>query len=119
MSVSPPSIKIIQVSRINDELLQACQHLVPQMTRNNPPPTRAELELMLTGGASTLFTAVDKENGMDKIVGLATLILYRVPTGLRGYIEDVVVDDQQRGKGIGIALMRACLEKAERLVARR
>jgi ribosomal protein S18 acetylase RimI-like enzyme len=113
MAIPSKSIEIIQVAQVSDELLQACQRLVPQLTSNNPPPSRAQLEIMLSGDASTLFMAIDQADGMDHIVGLATLIMYRVPTGLRGYIEDVVVDDHQRGKGIGEALTQACLDKAE------
>ena len=104
---------IIQAAEVTDELIQACQRLVPQLTNNNPPPTRAELALMLSEGASALFIARDQNSPEGAIVGLATLVMYRVPTGLRGYIEDVVVDEKARGKGIGAALTRACLERAE------
>lgn len=112
MTGTSPSIQIIEAKEVTEELLQACRRLVPQLTNNNPPPNRAQLELMVAGGASTLFLAVEQEEGEDTIVGLATLILYRVPTGLRGYIEDVVVDTRLRGKKIGEALTQACLDKA-------
>jgi ribosomal protein S18 acetylase RimI-like enzyme len=104
--------KIIQAVAVTDQLFEACQRLVPQMTSNNPPPTRAQLELLLSGGPSCLFLALESQGGSDDIVGLATLIIYRVPTGLRGYIEDVVVQKTHRGRGIGEALVQACLEKA-------
>ena len=66
---------------------------------------------MLSEGSSTFFVGRHEDFG-DEIVGLATLVIYRVPTGLRGYIEDVIVDEKARCRGLGEALMRACLDKA-------
>ncbi|OGN98189.1 MAG: hypothetical protein A2Z71_01550 [Chloroflexi bacterium RBG_13_50_21] len=103
---------VIQVTGLTEQLYQACLRLVPQLTSNNPPPTRQELALMLSDGKSYLYLARHQAFG-EELVGLATLVLYRVPTGLRGYIEDVVVDERARGRRIGEALTRACLERAE------
>ena len=50
----------------------------------------------------------------QEIVGLLTLAIFRIPTGVRAWIEDVVVDNQARGKGVGDALNRAALAEAER-----
>jgi len=107
-----PHCKITLVTEMTDELFQACQRLVPQLTDNNPPPTREQLAQMLASPTSFLYLASHQDFG-DELIGMATLILYRVPTGLRGYIEDVVVDEKARGKRIGEALSRACLERAE------
>ena len=107
-----PHCKITLVTEMTDELFQACQRLVPQLTDNNPPPTREQLAQMLASPTSFLYLASHQDFG-DELIGMATLILYRVPTGLRGYIEDVVVDEKARGRRIGEALSRACLERAE------
>lgn len=104
-------IKISQVSELTEELYLACQRLVPQLTSHNPPPTREELGLLVTSPGSILLIARHPDFGPE-IAGLAALVLYRVPTGMRGYIEDVVVDEMARGMGIGEALTRACLERA-------
>ena len=48
-----------------------------------------------------------------QIVGSLTLALFRIPTGLRAWIEDVVVDDAARGKGVGEALSRAAIARAK------
>ena len=103
---------IIQATEVNDELYQACQRLIPQLTTNNPPPTRQQLGRLLASPASFLFIARDRDSS-GEIIGLATLVIYYVPTGVRGYIEDMVVDERMRGKHIGQALTRACLEQAE------
>ena len=104
-------VSITPVTHLSEELFQACQHLIPQLTHNNPPPTHQDLVLLHSSDSSTLFQARHPDFGKG-IIGLATLILYRVPTGLRAYIEDVVVDEAARGRGIGAALTRACLERA-------
>jgi ribosomal protein S18 acetylase RimI-like enzyme len=111
----PDRSRLLNISRateMTEELYQACQRLVPQLTSNNPPPTRQELTLMLSTGSSTVYLARHGDYG-DEIIGLATLVLYRVPTGMRAYIEDVVVDERARGRHVGEALTRACLEQAE------
>ena len=106
-----PGLTITQVTELTDELYQACQHLVPQLTNNNPPPGREALAELIYSDSSTLFYAKHPDFG-PVILGIATLVLYRVPTGLRAYIEDVVVDEQARGRRIGEALTRVCLERA-------
>jgi ribosomal protein S18 acetylase RimI-like enzyme len=107
-----PRLNITQATEMTEELYQACQRLVPQLTSNNLPPTRQELAFMLSTGSSFLYLARHGEFG-DEIIGLATLIIYQVPTGIRAYIEDMVVDERARGRRIGEALMRACLAQAE------
>jgi ribosomal protein S18 acetylase RimI-like enzyme len=106
-----PGVKIARVTQADEALFAACQRLVPQLTDTSPPPTQAELELLVASPCSLLFMAQHADFG-DEIIGLATLLLYRVPTGLRGYIEDVVVDERARGRRIGEALTWACLDAA-------
>jgi len=106
-------LMITRVTEFSEELYQTCQRLVPQLTNNNPPPTRKQLELLLSSTSSYLFVARHQDFGAE-IIGLATLVLYQVPTGLRGYIEDVIVDEKARGSHIGEALTLACLEQAEK-----
>ncbi len=111
MADASMQVEVSRVTEVSEELVEACRRLVPQLTDNNPPPTKEELEEMLSRDASTLFIA--RVNG-GEIIGLASLVLYRVPTGLRGYIEDVVVDERWRGKRTGELLTKACLELAEK-----
>ncbi len=106
------SLQITLATELTEEIYNACLRLVPQLTNNNPPPTREQLAQMLASRSSFLYLARHSDFG-DGIIGLATLVLYRVPTGVRGYIEDVVVDERARGRRIGEALTRACLDQAE------
>jgi ribosomal protein S18 acetylase RimI-like enzyme len=43
---------------------------------------------------------------------MLTLVVFRIPTGLRAWIEDVVVDEGARGRGVGAALNQAAIRLA-------
>ena len=83
---------------------------MPQLSRSSPPPSREELAQIISSPATTLFVARDRE----AVVGTLTLVLFRIPTGPRAWIEDVVVDEAARGRGVAEALTRAALELATR-----
>ena len=91
---------------VTDQLMEAMARLVPQLSSSNPAPTREQLNEMLSSPAITLLLA---RNDMDQIVGSLTLAMFRIPTGLRAWIEDVIVDGNQRGRGIGELLTRQAL----------
>jgi ribosomal protein S18 acetylase RimI-like enzyme len=46
------------------------------------------------------------------------LAWFRIPTGVRAWIEDVVVDEEARGHGVGELLNRAALDLARELGAK-
>jgi ribosomal protein S18 acetylase RimI-like enzyme len=100
----------IEIAReATDELVAAMATLIPQLSKSNPPPTKAELADLVGSEASTMFIA--RVEG--RIVGSLTLAMFRIPTGVRAWIEDVVVDDSARGHGVGEALNRAALDHAK------
>ena len=103
-------MEIFEVTQLTDEICSAMGRLIPQLSVS-PPPTPEELQEMIKSPATILFLARDPELG-DEIVGAAVLVLFRIPTGLRARIEDVVVDERRRRKGIGEALTRFALERA-------
>ena len=103
---------VFEITQVTDEIVEAFERLIPQLSSSNPPPTRAELEDIVSSRASILLGARDPENG-NRLVGSLTLAVFRVPTGVRAWIEDVVVDAAARGKGIGEALTRAAIERAK------
>ena len=91
-----------------DELVHAMAVLVPQLSKSNPPPSWADLNAIISSEASVLFIA--RVNG--KIAGALTLATFRIPTGVRAWIEDVVVDADARGHGVGEALNMAAIAEA-------
>ncbi|MEO6569918.1 MAG: GNAT family N-acetyltransferase [Ilumatobacteraceae bacterium] len=93
--------------RVDDELVAAFAELIPQLS-SSPPPTADELSAIVESPDSVLYLArVD-----DRIVGSLTLAFYRIPTGVKAWIEDVVVLDAARGHGVGEALNRAAIAEA-------
>lgn len=95
-------------TEVTDELKAAMDRLVPQLSKSNPPPTREALQQMIDSDASILFMCRD-ETG---VLGTLTLILFRIPTGIRAWIEDVIVDEAARGKGVGRVLNEAAIDHA-------
>ena len=102
-------VTIEEVKQVDDELVRAFERLVPQLSSSSPAPTEKELISIVTSRSTVLFVARDDDG---EIVGSLSLALFRIPTGLRAWIEDVVVDDSARGKGVGEALNRAAIEHA-------
>ena len=98
------------ITKADAELFDAFQCLIPQLTNNNPPPSLDDLSAVVRDAASTLMIARD-ESGV--IVGALTLAVYRVPSGKRAMIEDVIVDESARGQGIGEALVQRAIELAK------
>ena len=106
-------MKVQRAAEATDELVEAFERLVPQLTGSASPPTWAELQEVAQ--MQTLLVA----RGADgKIIGTLTLVLYRIPTGLHALIEDVVVDEQARGGGVGEALAQEAIRLAREAGAR-
>lgn len=103
---------IEEVSAVTPELVQAWRRLMPQLSEQRPPPGEIELGEILAS-RSVLFIARLAESG--QVAGSLTLAVYRTPTSLHAHIEDVVVDEAARGRGIGAALTLAGIEKARAL----
>lgn len=102
-------MQITEASEVTEALVKAMEKLIPQLSRSNPAPTAEELEMMVSSDASHLLLALDDDG---KILGSLTLVLFRIPTGVRAWIEDVVVDGDARGMGVGDKLNRFALEMA-------
>ena len=111
---SQSDLRIEEATDVDDELLAAWASLVSQLSSSAPPPTRDELDEVVGSPATTLFVA--RLDG--RIVGSLTLVAFRIPTGMRAIIEDVVTDGTVRGRGVGTALTQAALRRAEELGCR-
>jgi ribosomal protein S18 acetylase RimI-like enzyme len=107
-------VQVEEVTKVDDELVAAFERLVPQLSSSSPPPTERELAAIVTSRATVLFVARDE----GEIIGSLSLVLFRIPTGLRAWIEDVVVDEAARGKGVGEALNHAAIEHAAKAGAK-
>jgi|SRR5579871_3434183 len=108
------AVVVEEATDITPELRDAFRRLLPQLSSSSAPPDDAELSEMLDAPSTTVFVA--KSGGA--VVGTLTLVVFRIPTGLRAWIEDVVVDEAARGRGVGEALNRAAIAKAASLGAK-
>ena len=102
---------IENASEVTEELCEALQRLVPQLSAHKTPPTFDELTALVKSEVSMLLVAREPDE-KGPIAGVLCLTVYRVPTGVRSIIEDVIVDEGMRKRGIGEALVRAAIERA-------
>jgi len=107
-------MEVIEMTDVTSDVIQAFQLLIPQLTDHKAPPNEDALRRMANSQSVIVFLARDPDLN-DRIVGSAVLVAYETPTGLHGWIEDVVVDQAARGKGFGGVLTEACLGKARAL----
>lgn len=102
-------------AQVTDELVAAVGRLVGQLSSTAPTPARADLEAIVASPATVLIVARDDPSataGEEAVVGMLTLATFRIPTGVRAWIEDVVVDAAARGRGVGEALTLRAVELA-------
>ena len=108
-------VKVEIATTLTPAIVDAVERLVDQLSRSAAPPTTAELSDIVSSPATDLFIAID-DGGT--IIGTATLVTFRIPTGMRAWIEDVVVDEAGRGQGVGTVLTEAMVERAQELGCR-
>jgi ribosomal protein S18 acetylase RimI-like enzyme len=111
------SLSIKEAETADDALRDAAARLVPQLSPSSPPPTLEQLRRIVADPATTLLVATNG-GGDAQVVGMLTLAIFMLPTGVRAWIEDVVVDDESRGSGVASALVAAALERAQEEGAR-
>jgi ribosomal protein S18 acetylase RimI-like enzyme len=102
------TVEIEKVQFATPEVVDGLNKLLPQLSSQPPNLTISDVERMVHSEAATLFVAT--ENGA--VLGTLTLIIFSIPTGRRGWIEDVVVDESARGAGVGEQLTNAAIDEA-------
>jgi ribosomal protein S18 acetylase RimI-like enzyme len=108
------ALQVSEVTEVTDEVVAAFARLIPQLS-SSPPPGRDALEAMVLSPATMVLVArlaVDGE-AVGDIVGTLTLVVFAIPTATRAWIEDVVVDESARGRGVGEALTNEALARAK------
>ena len=101
-------LEVYEATEVHDQLIEGLIRLVPQLSTSALLPDRGVLQEIVSSQACLLLVAVDD----NVVVGTLTLALFRIPTGLRAWIEDVVVDESVRGRGVGEALNREAVDRA-------
>lgn len=108
-------IEVVECTVVDDEVVEAMARLIPQLSSSASLPTKDELRAIVDSDSCHLLLARD-EGG--RIVGSMTLVVFPIPTGIRAWIEDVVVDGATRGQGVGEKLNVRALEIAGELGAK-
>ncbi|NML31339.1 GNAT family N-acetyltransferase [Paraburkholderia sp. G-4-1-8] len=107
------TISISPVSDVTPELVEAMKRLLPELSSASPPSAK-ELCEIVASPATVLFVA---RSDVQAIVGVLTFVSFRLPTGMRTWIEDVIVDSNARGLGVGAALCQTAIRYASELGA--
>ena len=102
-------MKIVEPTVVDDALVTHVQRLLPQLSSSSALPTHEYLSAILESPCSRLLLA---QQG-NQALGMLTLAVFSIPSGIRAWIEDVVVDERARGKGAGEALSRHAVELAK------
>ncbi|MGW0521750.1 GNAT family N-acetyltransferase [Crossiella sp. NPDC003009] len=108
------SVSVEVLGEVTDEVREAFDRLLPQLSTSATPLDHAALVRLATCEANTVLLA----RGGGRIVGTLTLVMFPVPSGLRARIEDVVVDEAARGQRVGAALTEEALRIAREAGAR-
>jgi ribosomal protein S18 acetylase RimI-like enzyme len=105
------TIEVETVAAVDGEIMQAIARLLPQLSSSADVPDAGLVGEIVASPCTTLLVARDRAQSR-RIVGSLTLAVFRIPTGVRAWIEDVAVDSEARGKGVGEALSREALRIA-------
>ena len=101
-------MRIEAATEATQELLDALTALLPQLNPRLEPLSMERLSRVIGDPATTLLLVRDD----GSVVGAAAVLVYATPAFVKARIEDVVVDESSRGKGVGEALVRRCIEVA-------
>jgi ribosomal protein S18 acetylase RimI-like enzyme len=103
--------QIAVAERADAALAEAVDRLIRQLSSSASPrtPTVDDLSAIVHSSSTTLLVARAPDGS---IVGILALVVFPIPTGVRAWIEDVVVDRSVRGKGVGTALTKRALDLA-------
>ncbi|MGA2471199.1 MAG: GNAT family N-acetyltransferase [Solirubrobacteraceae bacterium] len=108
-------VRVAEAHEVSDQLVASLGRLVGQLSAASPAPSRAKLEEIVASPTTRLLIASETHGA---IVGMLTLAVFRIPTGVRAWIEDVVVDERAQGRGVAELLARDALRLAHEHGAR-
>ena len=109
------------ITAATPELHEAMGRLLPQLSRSAAPMSEADVERFLSQSSVHLFVfraETADADGNNPILGMLSLATFEIPTGVRAWVEDVVVDEAARGQGAGLALVEAAIAHAKTVGAR-
>jgi len=108
------TVAIEELTDVTDEVVEAFSRLLPQLSNSAKPLDAAAIRTVVSSPSVTVLLARDE----GKIIGSLSLVVFRIPTAVRAWIEDVVVDGAAGRKGTGTALVQEAVERARAAGAR-
>jgi ribosomal protein S18 acetylase RimI-like enzyme len=102
---------IEEIQKNSSELTDPINKLLSQLNEKANPLKEEDIEEMIASPANRLFIARRSDN--KEIVGMLTLIVYRIPVWKKGWIEDLVVDEKYRNFGVATKLLKYAIESAK------
>jgi ribosomal protein S18 acetylase RimI-like enzyme len=91
-------VRVEEAGAVSEALAEQLNALIPQLSSSAPALAREAWQEIADAGATHLLVAHDPDG---RAIGMLTLALFSIPTGVRAWIEDVVVDERARGRGVG------------------
>ena len=101
-------MKIEELTDFSAQALDAINRLLPQLSSSSLVLDEVDLRNILDSESTKLFLAIDE----DEVFGMLSLVLFRIPTGRKAWVEDVVVDEKARGRGVGKLLTEHAIQVA-------
>ena len=101
-------MNIVEIQDYSDEVLEALNTLMPQLSSSFDALNQRDLEAIVESDTSSLFMAMENK----RYYGSLTLVRFKIPSGFRAWIEDVVVSEDARGKGVGEKLVKHAVQVA-------
>lgn len=107
-------IKLLRLKNGDKNSWEDVNRLIPQLSSSARKLSFRDFR-KITRDINVLFF-VFRDGG--KIIGMGFLVFLLTPVGLRARIEDMVIDENYRGKGLGIVLTRRLIAEAKKRQAR-
>jgi len=101
-------MKIEELTNFSAQALDAINGLLPQLSPSVVVLEESDLRNIVDSESTKLFLAIDE----DGVFGMLSLVLFRIPTGRKAWVEDVVVDEKARGRGVGKLLTEHAIQVA-------
>ena len=106
-------IKIRKVLNSSEKVLGDINQLLPQLSKSAKPLNLKDLKGLIECSSTHLYFAEEDE----MVLGMLSLVIFQIPTGVRAWVEDVVVHGKARGKRVGKMLTLKALSEAKQLGA--
>lgn len=107
-------MKVTEITKYDDSIVDVLRKLLPQLSKSADTPSTGLTRQIIESDSSRLLIARED----DIVLGMLTIVIFPIPSGVRAWIEDVVVDEAGRGKGVGEALNQRALQLAKEEGAR-